>query len=87
MALTVRNVSKSFGTKLAVDAIHFEIPSPEIFGLIGTNGAGKTTTIRMILGVLEKDEGEIYGMDNPSGATGSGWGTCRKRGDCTPKSR
>ena len=65
MALTVRNVSKSFGTRLAVDAIHFDIPAPEIFGLIGTNGAGKTTTIRMILGVLEKDEGEILWDGQP----------------------
>nr|MDD6336285.1 ATP-binding cassette domain-containing protein [bacterium] len=65
MALTVRGVSKSFGERKAVDGISFEIPSPEIFGLIGTNGAGKTTTIRMILGVLEKDAGDILWDGRP----------------------
>ena len=65
MALTVQNVSKSFGPRLAVDAIHFTIPSPQIFGLIGTNGAGKTTTLRMLLGVLEKDEGDILWDGQP----------------------
>lgn len=59
MALTVRNVSKTFGTNKAVDNLSFEIAEPGIFGLLGTNGAGKTTTIRMILGIMSKDEGEI----------------------------
>ena len=59
MGLTVRHVSKSFGTKKAVDSISFSMDEPGVFGLIGTNGAGKTTTIRMILGVMNKDEGDI----------------------------
>jgi ABC-2 type transport system ATP-binding protein len=59
LALTVQNVSKSFGDKKAVDNLSFEINQPGIFGLLGTNGAGKTTTIRMILGIMLKDEGEI----------------------------
>ena len=46
MGLTVRHVSKSFGTKKAVDSISFSMDEPGVFGLIGTNGAGKTTTIR-----------------------------------------
>ncbi|MDD3693744.1 MAG: ATP-binding cassette domain-containing protein [Oscillospiraceae bacterium] len=59
MALTVNNISKSFGDKKAVDNLSFEISRPGVFGLLGTNGAGKTTTIRMILGIMEKDQGEV----------------------------
>ncbi len=59
MGLKVEKVSKSFGEKLAVDNISFEIDKPGVFGLLGTNGAGKTTTIRMMLGILKKDSGEI----------------------------
>ena len=59
MSLKVKNVQKSFIDKLVVDNISFEITKPGVFGLLGTNGAGKTTTIRMILGILKKDNGEI----------------------------
>ena len=59
MGLIVKEVSKSFGTKKVVDNISFEIQKPGVYGLLGTNGAGKTTTIRMILGILKKDSGEI----------------------------
>ena len=65
MGLTVRHVSKSFGTKKAVDSISFSMDEPGVFGLIGTNGAGKTTTIRMILGVMNKDEGDILWNGQP----------------------
>ncbi len=65
MGLTVRQVSKSFGEKKAVDAISFSMEKPGVFGLIGTNGAGKTTTIRMILGMMSKDEGEILWDGKP----------------------
>lgn len=59
MGLKVENVCKHFGSKLAVDNISFEINEPGVFGLLGTNGAGKSTTIRMILGILKKDSGNI----------------------------
>ena len=59
MGLTLKNVSKTFGNKKAVDNISFEISNPGVYGLLGTNGAGKTTTIRMLLGILNKDSGEI----------------------------
>ena len=59
MGLKVEKVSKYFGERLAVDNISFEMEKPGVFGLLGTNGAGKTTTIRMILGILKKDAGEI----------------------------
>lgn len=57
MKLIVENMSKTFQTKKAVDCIGFEMNKPGVFGLIGTNGAGKTTTIRMMLGIIGKDEG------------------------------
>lgn len=59
MGLVVENVSKSFGLKKAVDDISFKIDKPTVFGLLGTNGAGKSTTIRMILGIITKDAGNI----------------------------
>lgn len=59
MGLKIENVSKSYGDKKVVDNINLEISRPGVFGLLGTNGAGKTTTIRMLLGILKKDEGQI----------------------------
>lgn len=59
MGLKVQNVSKTFDEKLAVDNISLEINEPGVFGLLGTNGAGKSTTIRMILGIIKKDSGNI----------------------------
>ena len=59
MGLKLENVSKKFVGKQAVDNISFEVTKPGVFGLLGTNGAGKTTTIRMLLGIIKKDTGEI----------------------------
>ena len=59
MSLVLKNVSKTFVGKVAVDNISFSIDKPSVYGLIGTNGAGKTTTIRMLLGIIKKDSGEI----------------------------
>ncbi len=59
MSLILKNVSKTFVGKLVVDNISFNIEKPGVFGLLGTNGAGKTTTIRMLLGIIKKDNGEI----------------------------
>ena len=59
MGLTLKNVSKTFVGKKAVDNISLTLNKPGVYGLLGTNGAGKTTTLRMILGILKKDEGQI----------------------------
>lgn len=59
MGLVLKNVSKAFVGKQAVDDISFSLDKPGVFGLLGTNGAGKTTTIRMLLGIIKKDSGEI----------------------------
>ncbi len=57
--LEIKNVSKYFGSKKVLDNINLEVNSGEIYGFLGPNGAGKTTTIKMILGLLYIDEGEI----------------------------
>lgn len=58
-SLSVTQVSKSFDTVRAVDDVSFEARPGEILGLLGPNGAGKTTTIRMIMGIMQPDAGEI----------------------------
>lgn len=58
--LTVKDVKKSFGSKSVVEGLSFSIPENSIFGFIGENGAGKTTTMKMILGLMKTDQGEIY---------------------------
>jgi len=57
--LTIEHLSKSFGTNKVIDDLSFSVPEGSIFGFIGQNGAGKTTTMKMILGLLNADEGQI----------------------------
>ena len=57
--LEIKNVSKYFGKAKVVDNLSFEVKEGEILGFLGPNGAGKTTTIKMILGLLSIDEGNI----------------------------
>jgi len=56
---------RRFGGLTAVNAVSFEIPAGEMFGLIGPDGAGKTTTLRMVLGLLAPDAGTVrtFGLD------------------------
>ena len=53
MSLVLKDVSKTFVGKKAVDKISLTLEKPGVFGLLGTNGAGKTTTIRMLLGIIK----------------------------------
>ena len=57
--LEVNHVSKSFGQKVVLEDVNFCVKENSIFGFIGQNGAGKTTTMKMILGLLKIDKGEI----------------------------
>lgn len=57
--LEIKNLSKYFGRKKVVDNVSLNVKAGEIYGFLGPNGAGKTTTIKMILGLLSIDEGEI----------------------------
>lgn len=58
--LKVEKLSKNYGSKKAVDNVSFKLEKGDIFGFIGPNGAGKTTTIKMIVGILSPDEGDIF---------------------------
>ncbi|MEX2104643.1 MAG: ABC transporter ATP-binding protein [Bacilli bacterium] len=59
MTLHIDHVTKRFKNFTAVDELTLEVPSQQMFGLLGANGAGKTTTMRMVLGLLEPTEGKI----------------------------
>ena len=64
-ALSVKNLQKSYGALQVVSGIDFSIDNGECFGLLGPNGAGKTTTLRLCLGLVEPDGGEIRVLDIP----------------------
>ena len=53
--LEVKNLSKYFGIKKAVDNVSFKVEEGHILGVLGKNGAGKSTIFRMILNILEPD--------------------------------
>ena len=57
--LIVKNITKKYGSLVAVDNLSFEVDNGEIFGLLGENGAGKTTTFRIIMGLLEPNAGVV----------------------------
>ncbi|MBD5087471.1 MAG: ATP-binding cassette domain-containing protein [Clostridiales bacterium] len=59
MSLEVNHLIKKYGQKIVVNDLSFSMKEPGVYALLGTNGAGKTTTIRMILGMLAKDSGEV----------------------------
>ena len=65
MGLIVRDLFKKYGEKVVVDHISFEMPGPGVYALLGSNGAGKSTTIRMTLGMLERNGGEVLWNDGP----------------------
>ncbi len=60
--LKIENLSKSYakGKVKAVDNVSFEVKPGEIYGFLGPNGAGKTTTIKMIVGLLKQDSGQVW---------------------------
>ena len=64
--LVVEHIRKQFDAFVAVNDISFSVDQGEVLGIVGPNGAGKTTTIKMILGLLNPDKGEIslFGSSN-----------------------
>lgn len=64
-AITVSELTKTFGTFTAVNAISFEVKKGEIFGFLGANGAGKTTAMKMLIGILKPSSGQatVAGFD------------------------
>ncbi len=64
-AIRTTGLSRSFGSVRAIDDVSLEVPTGTIFGFLGPNGSGKTTTIRLLLGLLEADQGSatVLGFD------------------------
>lgn len=65
MSLIVNDLSKKYGDKTVLDHLSFQMEKPGVYALLGTNGAGKTTAIRMILGMLSKNSGEVLWNGKP----------------------
>lgn len=65
MSLEVRNLVKKYGEKTVVNNLSFAMEKPGVYALLGTNGAGKTTTLRIMLGMLAHDSGEVLWNGEP----------------------
>jgi ABC-2 type transport system ATP-binding protein len=67
LAVTAHGLVKNFGGRRVVDGVDLAVPTGAIYGVLGPNGAGKTTTLRMLLGIIEPDEGRrtLLGTDRP----------------------
>jgi ABC-2 type transport system ATP-binding protein len=65
-AVTIKGLTKTFGTKVAVRDLDLVVPTGSLCGFIGPNGAGKTTTIRMIMSIIFPDSGELSVLGQPS---------------------
>ena len=66
--LELRELTKRYGSTTALDGLSFSVEPGEMFGFVGANGAGKTTAMRIVLGVLEADAGEVFWDGKPLGA-------------------
>jgi ABC-2 type transport system ATP-binding protein len=64
-AITVRGLTKRYGTTLAVDDLSFEVERGKVTGFLGPNGAGKTTTLRVLLGLAPADAGDALVLGQP----------------------
>src|SRR5579862_4025706 len=58
-AVSVRGLTKAYGSSLAVDGVEFAVEHGEVFALLGPNGAGKTTTVEILEGFRSRDRGEV----------------------------
>ena len=66
-ALELQGLSKRYGETTALDGVSFSVAEGQMFGFVGPNGAGKTTTMRIVLGVLAADAGEVRWRGQPIG--------------------
>ena len=71
LALSATGLVKSFGARTVVDHVDIAVPRGMIYGVLGPNGAGKTTTLRMMLGIIDPDEGtlRVLGEASPRAAS------------------
>jgi len=64
--LALTDLSRRYGQTVALDGLSLEVPEGEVVGFVGPNGAGKTTAMRIALGVLEPDGGEVFWRGKPA---------------------
>jgi len=76
--IVASHLTRTFGDRLAVEDVTFEVRKGEVFGLLGPNGAGKTTTLRMLLGLVSPDRGvatidgqRYVDLDRPARSVGA----------------
>ena len=64
-AIEIKNVTRRFGQKLALDNVSLSVPRGRVFGLVGGNGAGKTTLLKHLMGMLQAQSGSVrvFGLD------------------------
>ena len=67
LAIEARGLVKRFDGTIAVDGVDISVPEGSIYGILGPNGAGKTTTLRMLLGIIDPDDGvrKVLGHERP----------------------
>jgi ABC-2 type transport system ATP-binding protein len=85
MSLVVKNINKKYGDKVVVDHLNFEMNQPGVYALLGTNGAGKTTSIRIILGILASNDGEVLWKGKPLDAVNTNIGYLAEERGLYPK--
>lgn len=69
--IEAKHLQKQFGQKSAIDDLSFNVRKGEIFGLLGPSGSGKTTTIKILTGELDKTDGDVSVLGEPSSAFNS----------------
>ena len=85
-ALEIKNLSKNFGEKQAVNGLNLTIPEGAIYGFIGENGSGKSTTEKIICGLMHPSGGsvKIFGKDYTDPAVRSKMGVLIESPGCYP---
>lgn len=63
MSIKINNLTKKYGSQIALDSISFEVNQGEIVGFLGPNGAGKSTTMKILTGYISGNEGDVEIMD------------------------
>jgi len=83
-AIEIRNLTKSFGSKMAVNGLNMTVPEGAIYGFIGENGSGKSTTEKMICGLIRQSGGSVtlYGKPHTDGDIRAGMGVLIEAPGC-----
>ena len=63
MRIKFQHITKLYGTQKALDEVNFSIETGEIIGLLGPNGAGKSTLIKILIGLLSPESGQLFDHD------------------------